>query len=230
MNHADTTNGALYLIATPIGNLEDITLRAIRILKEVDIIACEDTRVSSHLLKSHDIHKPLISYFEYNEKQRSNRLVEILGSGKRVALISKAGTPLISDPGYELVKLCIANNIRVTVVPGACALTAALSASGLPADRFIFEGFLPRKPSKRKRRLQEIAQGGTTAIVYESPYRIHKTILELKEFTGPDRQVVLAREMTKLYEELKRGSIREIIERLSNKPVKGEITLIIGPL
>jgi 16S rRNA (cytidine1402-2'-O)-methyltransferase len=219
-------NGILYLVATPIGNLEDITLRAIRILKEVDIIACEDTRLTYNLLNHYQIKKPLVSYFEHNKNQRSKYIVEKLLWGKNVALVSNAGTPLISDPGYELVNLCILNNICVKTIPGACALNSALAVSGLPTDRFVFEGFLPRKPSKRKKRLQEIAKDDRTIIIYESPYRLHKMLSELKEICG-NRQIVLAREMTKFYEEIKRGNIEEIISDISGKSIKGEITLVI---
>lgn len=219
-------NGILYLVATPIGNLEDITLRAIRILKEVDIIACEDTRLTSNLLNHYQIKKPLVSYFEHNENQRSKYIVENILAGKNVALVSNAGTPLISDPGYELVNLCILNNICVKAIPGACALNSALSISGLPTDRFIFEGFLPRKPSKRKKRLQNIAKDERTVIIYESPYRLHKLLFELREICG-NRQIAVVREMTKFYEEIKRGSVEDIIKDISGKRIKGEITLII---
>lgn len=220
------SNGILYLVATPIGNLEDMTLRAIRILKEVDIIACEDTRFTSNLLNHYQIKKPLVSYFEHNENQRSKHIVENLLAGKNVALVSNAGTPLISDPGYELVNLCILNAICVKAIPGACALNSALSISGLPTDRFIFEGFLPRKPSKRKKRLQNILEDERTVIIYESPYRLHKLLSELREICG-NRQIVVVREMTKFYEEIKRGSVEDIIKDISGKRIKGEITLII---
>ncbi|MFH0887847.1 MAG: 16S rRNA (cytidine(1402)-2'-O)-methyltransferase [Planctomycetota bacterium] len=220
------SNGILYLVATPIGNLEDMTLRAIRILKEVDIIACEDTRFTSNLLNHYQIKKPLVSYFEHNENQRSKHIVENLLAGKNVALVSNAGTPLISDPGYELVNLCILNAICVKAIPGACALNSALSISGLPTDRFIFEGFLPRKPSKRKKRLQNILEDERTVIIYESPYRLHKLLSELREICG-NRQIVVVREMTKFYEEIKRGSVDDIIKDISGKRIKGEITLII---
>jgi len=227
------SGGILYLVATPIGNLEDMTLRAIRILKEVDIIACEDTRITTNLLNHYQIKKPLVSYFEprwtsgrHNKNQRGKYIVENLLNGKNVALVSNAGTPLISDPGYELVNLCILNNIYVKAIPGACALNSALSISGLPTDRFIFEGFLPRKPSKRKKRLQNIAEDERTVIIYESPYRLHKLLLELREICN-NRQIVVAREMTKFYEEIKRGSVEDIIKDISGKRIKGEITLII---
>ncbi|MFH1231845.1 MAG: 16S rRNA (cytidine(1402)-2'-O)-methyltransferase, partial [Planctomycetota bacterium] len=220
------SNGILYLVATPIGNLEDMTLRAIRILKEIDIIACEDTRITANLLNHYQIKKPLVSYFEHNENQRSKYIVENLMAGKNVALVSNAGTPLISDPGYELVNLCILNNICVKAIPGACALNSALSISGLPTDRFIFEGFLPRKTSKRKKRLQSIAKDERTVIIYESPYRLHKLLSELREICS-NRQIVVVREMTKFYEEIKRGSIEDIIKDISGKRIKGEITLII---
>ncbi|MDI6733039.1 MAG: 16S rRNA (cytidine(1402)-2'-O)-methyltransferase [Planctomycetota bacterium] len=221
------SKGILYIVATPIGNLDDITLRAIKLLKEVDLIACEDTRIALRLLNHNQIEKPLISYFEHNKERRSSYLIDKLLTGIKIALISNAGTPLISDPGYELVKLCIQNEIPVISIPGASAITSALAISGLSSDRFIFEGFLPRKPAKRRRRLQILSTDERTIIIYESPHRIHKTLLELKNILG-NRQMVMAREMTKLYEETKRGTIEEILNYISGKKVKGEITLVIA--
>lgn len=168
----------------------------------------------------------MVSYFEHNENQRSKYIVENLLAGKNVALVSNAGTPLISDPGYELVNLCILNNICVKAIPGACALNSALSISGLATDRFIFEGFLPRKPSKRKKRLQNILKDERTVIIYESPYRLHKLLSELRDICG-NRRIVVVREMTKFYEEIKRGSIEDVMKDISDKRIKGEITLII---
>jgi 16S rRNA (cytidine1402-2'-O)-methyltransferase len=219
--------GFLYLVATPIGNLEDITLRALKTLKEVDIIACEDTRQTLNLLNHYQIKKPLISYFGHNEKQRSQHLVQELLTGKNIALVSNAGTPIISDPGYELVKKCIDSNIIIKAIPGTSACLSALIVSGLSSDRFVFEGFLPRKTPKRKKRLQEIAREQRTVILYESPYRLTKTLSELKEVLG-ECQIVIARELTKFYEEIKRGTIEEIIQEVSGKTIKGEITLIIA--
>src|SRR3989339_1680108 len=227
------SNGILYLVSTPIGNLEDITLRALRIFKEVDFIACEDTRLTSNLLNHYNIKKPLISYFEpawrsgrHNKDKQGKLLIDKLLAGSSIALVSNAGTPLISDPGYELVNLCVAQNITVSVIPGASAAVSALALSGLPTDKFIFEGFLPKKPSKRRKRLQEITSDDRTIIIYESPYRILKTLLELRDIFG-ERRIVLAREMTKFYEEVIRGGIEEVVKNIEAKKIKGEITLVI---
>jgi len=227
------STGVLYLVSTPIGNLEDITLRALRVLKEVDLIACEDTRLTANLLNHYNIKKPLISYFEpawrsgrYDKDKQSRVIIDKLISGCNVALVSNAGTPLISDPGYELVNLCVDNNISVKVVPGASAIISALELSGLPVDKFIFEGFLPKKPSKRRKRLREIAPESRTVVIYESPHRILKTLAELKDILG-DRRIVIAREMTKFYEEAIRGNIEDVIKRLGDKKIKGEITLVV---
>lgn len=243
--------GTLYLVSTPIGNLEDITLRALRILKEVDRIACEDTRITHRLLEHYHITKPLISYFEHNKSSRSRQVIEALQGGKtarsaetrravspvypagalmrgeNVALVSNAGTPLVSDPGYELVKLAVANNIKVVAIPGASAVLGALAAAGLPTDRFVFEGFLPLKTSKRKKRLAALRDEKRTIVLYESPYRIHKTLAQLKEVVG-ERTIVITRELTKFYEEIIRGTATEIINKLQGKKVKGEITLVIA--
>ncbi|MEK7309881.1 MAG: 16S rRNA (cytidine(1402)-2'-O)-methyltransferase [Planctomycetota bacterium] len=225
--------GILYLVSTPIGNLEDITLRALRVLKEVDLIACEDTRLTANLLNHYDIKKPLISYFEpawrsgrHNKDKQGQLLIDKLLAGSSIALVSNAGTPLISDPGYELVNLCVEHNILVRVIPGASAAVSALAISGLPTDKFIFEGFLPKKPSKRRKRLQDISSETRTIVIYESPYRILKTLSELKDILG-ERRIVLAREMTKFYEEVIRGNIEDVIQHLGCKKIKGEITLII---
>lgn len=223
------STGTLYLVATPIGNLEDLTLRAISTLKAVDIIACEDTRVTANLLNHFGIKKPLVSYFEHNKSQRSQYLIDQLLAGKNTALVSNAGTPLISDPGYELVHLCITNHITINTVPGPCALVSALTLAGLPTDRFIFEGFLPRKPSKRRKRLEEIAQYNKTIIIYESPFRIIKTLIECKNILG-NRQIALVREMTKIYEEVRRGKIEDVIKDISTAHIRGEIVLVIDGL
>ena len=227
------TGGILYLVSTPIGNLEDITLRALRVLKEVDLIACEDTRLTANLLNHYDIKKPLISYFEpawrsgrHNKDKQGKILVDKLLAGSSIALVSNAGTPLISDPGYKLVNLCVDNNIPVRVIPGASAAVSALALAGLPTDKFIFEGFLPKKSSKRRKRLQEIVSDDRTSVIYESPYRILKTLAELKNIFG-ERKIVLAREMTKFYEEIIRGSIEEVVKSIGAKKIKGEITLVV---
>ena len=227
------TGGILYIVSTPIGNLEDITLRALRVLKEVDLIACEDTRLTANLLNHYDIKKPLISYFEpawrsgrHDKDKQGKLLVDKLLSGSNIALVSNAGTPLISDPGYKLVNLCVEQSIPVRVIPGASAAVSALALAGLPTDKFIFEGFLPKKPSKRRKRLQEISLDDRTIVIYESPYRILKTLSEVKDIFG-DRKIVLAREMTKFYEEVIRGSIEEIVKSIGAKKIKGEITLVI---
>ncbi|MBI4713057.1 MAG: 16S rRNA (cytidine(1402)-2'-O)-methyltransferase [Planctomycetes bacterium] len=219
--------GTLYLVSTPIGNLEDITLRALRILKEVDRIACEDTRITHRLLEHYHIAKPLISYFEHNKSSRSKQVIETLQGGENVALVSNAGTPLVSDPGYELVRQAIANNINVVAIPGASAVLGALAVAGLPTDRFVFEGFLPLKTSKRKKRLAALRDEKRTIVLYESPYRIHKTLEQLKPVIG-NRTIALTRELTKFYEEIIRGTVDEIIEALQGKKVKGEITLVIS--
>lgn len=224
---ADSSQGVLYLVSTPIGNLEDITLRALRILKEVDLIACEDTRITSRLLQRYEIRKSLISYFEHNKTRRSEFLIEQLKTGKKVALVSNAGTPLISDPGYELVKKCLEQNIRIVPIPGATALVTALSISGCPADRFIFEGFLPRKPGKRKKRLDLLKDETRTVIIYEAPHRLLKTLKELYESLG-NRNITLTKELTKFYEQTRRGMLSTLIEELKDTTIKGEFTIVIG--
>ncbi|MFA5795275.1 MAG: 16S rRNA (cytidine(1402)-2'-O)-methyltransferase [Candidatus Brocadiia bacterium] len=220
-------SGVLYLVGTPIGNLEDITLRALRILKEVDFIACEDTRVTSKLLAHYQIKKSLLSYFEHNKDYRSKHLVQLMLSGKNIALVSNAGTPLISDPGYELVKLCAENGIRVIGIPGPSALITALSVSGLPTAGFVFEGFLPLKPSKRKKHLEQLRQEKRSIVIYEAPHRIHKTLAQISEILG-NRPMALCREMTKFFEEIKYGLTSEIAEQIKDKDIKGEITLVIS--
>jgi 16S rRNA (cytidine1402-2'-O)-methyltransferase len=220
-------NGILYLVSTPIGNLEDITFRALRALKEADLIACEDTRITSRLLAHYQIQKPLISYFEHNKEYRAKQLIQLLLSGKNVALVSNAGAPLISDPGYELTRLCIAQGIRITAVPGATALVTALSVSGLPTDSFVFEGFLPLKPSKRKKRIEHFLNEERTIIIYESPHRIYKTLSVLYEILG-NRPVTVCREMTKFHEEIKYGSLAEMLEWVKGKKIRGEITVVLS--
>jgi 16S rRNA (cytidine1402-2'-O)-methyltransferase len=220
--------GTLYVVATPVGNLEDITYRAVRILREVDAIACEDTRHTRHLLDHYDITKPLISYHEHNEAARAAELVERLRGGENIALVSDAGTPLVSDPGYRLVTLAIASGISVTPVPGPSAAAAALSASGLPCDQFRFLGFLPAKTSQRRRLLESLREETATIICYEAPHRIVDSLADIVDVMG-DRPAVVARELTKVHEEFLRGNAGELLRTLRERPaVKGEITLLIG--
>lgn len=221
-------SGALYLVATPIGNLEDITLRALRILREVDLIACEDTRQTRKLLEHYGIQKPTISYHEHNEQTRAEELAAKLREGARIALVSDAGTPLISDPGYRLVKRAIAEGIPVEPIPGPSALIAALSASGLPTDSFRFEGYLPARASARRKALATLRDERATVIFYEAPHRILETLADIEEVLG-DRPVVVARELTKIHQEFLRGSPGEVRRALAARHgVKGEITLLLG--
>lgn len=222
------TPGTLYVIATPIGNLDDITLRALNVLKQVDLIACEDTRHSRKLLDHYGIHKPVISYHEHNEAARAAGLIEKLRAGASVALISDAGTPLISDPGYRLVEAATAAGITVTPVPGPSAAIAALSASGLPTDSFRFCGFFPAKASQRDRLLSSLASDSATLIFYEAPHRIVDTLENVSRTLG-NRRIVVAREVTKLHEEFIRGTVKEAIAALRARPaVKGELTVLIA--
>jgi 16S rRNA (cytidine1402-2'-O)-methyltransferase len=224
-------SGILYAIATPIGNLEDITLRALRILNECDLIACEDTRQSLKLLSHFKLSKPLISFYSYNEQHRIKGLIDKLLNGKKIALISDAGTPGISDPGYSLIKEAISRNIKVEVLPGANAVITALVGSGLPMDGFIFCGFLKRKPSKIKAELAGLTNLGKTIVFYESPHRILKTIEICLEVFGQDSQICLAREMTKKFEEFIRGTIKEVFENMkSKKSILGEFVILVYPI
>ena len=219
--------GCLYLVATPIGNLEDITLRALRILKEVDQIACEDTRHTQKLLHHYGIQKPLVSYHEHNEMTRAPELVVTMEEGGKIALVSDAGVPLVSDPGYRLVTLCLRHRVPVVPIPGPSALLAALSASGLPNEEFLFAGFLPARSGERRRALERLRIEDRTVILYEAPHRIEETLADAREILG-DRPACLAREVTKLHEEFRRGSLAEILASLDEKPARGEITLLIG--
>jgi 16S rRNA (cytidine1402-2'-O)-methyltransferase len=220
--------GQLYLVATPIGNLEDITLRAVRILKEVDTIACEDTRHTQKLLNHYGIQKRLVSYHEHNENTRAPELVSEMESGATVALVSDAGTPVISDPGHRLVTLCVEHHIPVVPIPGPSSALAALAASGLSAERVLFAGFLPARQGERRRALAELANNATTLVFFEAPHRIAKMLADAADILGP-RQAVLARELTKLHEEFLRGTLSELAKRIRETPVKGEITLVIAP-
>jgi 16S rRNA (cytidine1402-2'-O)-methyltransferase len=222
------TPSTLYLVATPIGNLEDITLRALRVLRECDVVAAEDTRRTGQLLKHFGISKPLLSYFQFNEARRSEEIIERLRRGEKIALVTDAGSPGISDPGERVVKAAIAAGFRVESIPGACALVAALTASGLPADEFHFVGFLPHKSGQRKNKLIELQNASGTLILYESPYRIEKLLGELNE-VFPEREMVLARELTKKFEEFLRGKPAELLEIAKRRRLKGEFVVLVSP-
>ncbi|MBU0710308.1 16S rRNA (cytidine(1402)-2'-O)-methyltransferase [bacterium] len=222
------SKGILYIVSTPIGNLDDITLRAINILKTVDIIACEDTRHSAKLLSHYDIKTKKISYYDEIEDKRSSTLIRMLESGKNVALISDAGTPGISDPGYRVIQKAVDADISVIPVPGPSSLLSVLVSSGFATDRFTFEGFLPRKKG-RKTRLEELAAETRTMIIFESPVRLLKTLADLSVYFG-DRRIVIGREMTKFYEEYVRGSIPEVISHFEESKPRGEFVLVIEGL
>lgn len=216
----------LFLVPTPIGNLDDITLRAINVLKEVDGILAEDTRTSGNLLRHLGISKPMTAFHLNNEHQQVSRMADRIESGETLALVTDAGTPAISDPGFMLVRECISRDIEVECLPGATAFVPALVNSGLPADHFIFEGFLPHKKG-RQTKIKEIADYPYTTILYESPYRLVKTLQQLMEAMGPDRRVSVSRELTKIHEENVRGTLAEVIEYFSQKDVKGEIVIVV---
>ena len=218
----------LYLVATPIGNLEDITLRALRTLRECDVVAAEDTRRTGVLLKHFGIAKPLLSYFQFNEARRSEEILQRLSRGEKVALVTDAGSPGISDPGERVVKAALAAGLRVEPVPGPCALVAALTASGLPTGEFHFIGFLPYKSGQRRRQLQELRNVPGTLVFYESPHRIEKLLSEFTEFF-PERPVVLARELTKKFEEFLRGHATELLTVVRQRPPRGEFAVLVGP-
>ncbi|MEE8075398.1 MAG: 16S rRNA (cytidine(1402)-2'-O)-methyltransferase [Candidatus Binatia bacterium] len=218
--------GTLYIVASPIGNLEDITLRALRVLKEVDLIAAEDTRHTKKLLAHYGIATPLTSYHQHNEIAKSASLVQRLNSGCRVALISDAGTPIVSDPGFRLVQGAIHAGIPVVPIPGPSALTAVLSASGLPSERFVFEGFLPARKSQRRERLRILREEPRTLVFYEVPHRVEESLQDLLEVLG-EREMVLGREMTKLHEEFIRGSVSELAGQAKVKEWRGEMTLVV---
>jgi 16S rRNA (cytidine1402-2'-O)-methyltransferase len=218
--------GTLYLVATPLGNLEDITLRALRTLKECDVVAAEDTRYSGQLLKHYGISKPLLSYFQFNEAKRTEEIIQRLRRGERVALVTDAGSPGISDPGERVVKAAWKAGCRVEPVPGACALVAALTASGLPTREFHFIGFLPHKSGQRRNRLEALKTFSGTLVLYESPYRVEKLLGELKD-VFPDRHVVLARELTKKFEEFLRGTPAELLETAKGRLPRGEFVVLV---
>ncbi len=216
----------LYVVATPIGNLEDITLRALKVLKQVDLIAAEDTRRTRKLLTHYGISTPLTSYFEHNERVKAPLLVKKLKAGKELALVTEAGTPCISDPGYRLVRLAVTESVPVVAIPGPSALTAALSVSGLPTDEFTFKGFVPTGAGRRKRFLGALKGAGTTFVLYESARRLRATLTEIKGVLG-NVSLVICREMTKLHEEVLRGTVEEVEELLNERELKGEVTIVL---
>jgi 16S rRNA (cytidine1402-2'-O)-methyltransferase len=219
--------GRLYLVSTPIGNPEDITLRAIKVLCNADLIAAEDTRKARQLLARYQVKAPLTSFFEHNEPAKKEAIVKRLVAGQDIALITDAGTPGVSDPGFRLVKQAIEEGIEVIPIPGPSAHVAALVVSGLPTDSFHFFGFLPPKGAKRKKRLEEIKEMRGTIVLYEAPHRLLRTLQDIKDMCG-DRQIVVARELTKTYEEVIRGEITEVLEGLEDKKIRGEITLVVA--
>jgi 16S rRNA (cytidine1402-2'-O)-methyltransferase len=223
-----TPPGVLYIVATPIGNLEDITFRAVRILREADLVAAEDTRHSRKLLSHFGISRPITSYFDHNKAFKGAYILEKLRQGLSVALITDAGTPCISDPGYQLVRDAAAEGIPVVPVPGPSAAVAALSAAGLPTDRFAFEGFLPPRQGKRRERLLSLKREERVLVFYEAPSRLTATLADLLEVMG-DREVVVARELTKIYEEFIRGRADEVMESLNGRQIKGEVVLLVAP-
>jgi 16S rRNA (cytidine1402-2'-O)-methyltransferase len=220
--------GTLFVVATPIGNLEDITLRALRVLREVDLVAAEDTRRTRTLLQAYGLRAPVVSYFAHNEGRRGPELLGRLQGGARVALVTDAGTPGVSDPGFRLVRLCRDAGIPVVPVPGPSALLAALSAAGVPADRFVFEGFLPPKPGRRRARLEALHALGRPVVLYESPHRVLATLEAIEAVFG-DAEVVLAREVTKRFEEFRRGTAGALRAALAGTAVRGEVTLVLNP-
>jgi 16S rRNA (cytidine1402-2'-O)-methyltransferase len=228
MHTIERMSGILYVVSTPIGNLEDVTYRAVRVLGEVNLIACEDTRQTRKLLDHYGIDRPLISYHEHNEASRSDELLARLVSGESIALVSDAGTPLVSDPGYRLVSKAVSGGVKVVPLPGASAVMAALGASGLPTDAFHFAGFLPHKAGQRRKALEELRASEATLVFYEAPHRILEALESIAQVLG-DRPAVVAREVTKLHEEFLRGTVSEVRANLAARPaIKGEITLLIG--
>ncbi len=217
----------LYLVPTPIGNLEDMTFRAIKVLKEVDLILAEDTRTSGKLLKHFEISTPMQSHHMHNEHKMIKKIIERLKNGESIAIISDAGTPAISDPGFLLTRACIQNNIDVECLPGATAFVPALVNSGLPNDKFIFEGFLPVKKG-RQTRLKLLAEEARTMIFYESPHKLLKTLGHFAEYFGEDRSISVSREISKLYEETIRGTVKEVLDYFTNKPPKGEFVIVVS--
>jgi len=222
----ENLNGVLYIVSVPIGNLEDITLRALRILKEADIIAAEDTRHTRKLLSYYDIHTPIISYYEYNEVQRNTLLIRKLLNGEKVALVPDSGTPAISDPGYSIINECIKAGVQITPIPGPSALLAAIAISGFPLHNFIFEGFLPSKKSGRVKKLDVLKNEVRTIALFESPHRLLKSLIDMLEILG-DRELLIANDITKVYEELYRGTISQAIQKYTESVPRGEFTIVI---
>lgn len=220
------TEGILYICGTPIGNLEDITLRVLKILKEVKLIAAEDTRHTKKLLNHYQINTKVTSYYEYNKIKKATYLVEMLKNSQDIALVSDAGMPGISDPGYVLVNLALKNNIKIIPIPGVSALITALVVSGLPTDKFVFEGFIPRKIKERKRYFQSIENEERTIIFYEAPHRLKRALKDMLDVWG-ERKIVIARELTKMYEEIIRGNLSQVLSEINTKEIKGEITLVV---
>ena len=218
--------GTLFIVATPIGNLEDITFRAVRILAEVDLIAAEDTRRTKILLTKYSINTPLTSYHKFNIKAKTQSLIDLIKQGQNLALVSDSGMPGVSDPGHEIIRASADQDIRVEVIPGPSAAISALVVSGLPTDKFIFTGFLPKKPGKKKKALARLKDTGATVIIYESPFRVIKTIQEIKELFG-DRQIALCRELTKKFEETKRGRAEDILESFKKQRPRGEFIIVV---
>jgi 16S rRNA (cytidine1402-2'-O)-methyltransferase len=230
MASAEDLAPGLYLVATPIGNLEDITLRAIRVLKQADLIACEDTRQTLKLLNRYGINTPTISYHEHNEAARAAELVEKLAQGSRIAVVTDAGTPGISDPGYRLVSLAIEHGLPVVPIPGPAAFVSALVGAGLPVESFSFRGFLPPKTGARRRELEQVRNSMQTEVFYEAPHRIAATLEDALAVLGPNRRIVVARELTKIHEEFLRGTTAQVLDVVNSRgEMKGEIVLMIGP-
>jgi 16S rRNA (cytidine1402-2'-O)-methyltransferase len=226
MRPKEKSSGILYIVSTPIGNLEDITFRALRVLKEVDLIIAEDTRRTRHLLSHYGVHKPLLSYHEHNRRMREEFLLEELRAGKTIALVTDAGTPGISDPGEHLVRRAVQESIPLVPIPGPSALVAALSVSGLPTESFLFYGFLPAKAPARQKFLLSLKDRPETLIFYESPKRLRSFLEDAFRIAG-ERQVMVAREMTKVYEEVYRGTISEVLKELGEEEIKGEVTIVL---
>jgi 16S rRNA (cytidine1402-2'-O)-methyltransferase len=224
----DSQTGCLYLVATPIGNLEDITVRALRVLKEADLVACEDTRQTQKLLQHYGIPKELVSYHAHNEITRASELVIQLEEGAQVALVSDAGTPVVSDPGYRLVTLCLRHHIPVVPIPGPSAFVAALAASGIPVEEFLFVGFLPSRAGARRKKLDQLKSEPRALVLYEAPHRLADTLADAAEILG-SRPAVIAREITKIHEEFLRGPLGELRDAARQREPRGEITLVIGP-
>lgn len=228
MSESPVEGGTLYIVATPIGNLEDITLRALRVLGSVDVIAAEDTRHTRKLLTRHGISQSLVSYHDHNKVRQAPHLLALLQENRSVALVTDAGTPGISDPAYYLLQCVLSQAIPVVPIPGPTAVIAALSVAGLPTDRFVFEGFLPLKKGRRRQRLEALRDEPRTTVLYESPHRLLRLLQEIVTHLGADRRVVIARELTKRFEEIKRGAAAELLEELQDRTIRGECTVLIA--